>query len=69
MSNRGWENGGNGGESVSSTTRTTGGGTATGEADQFLRGSNLASPGDNSGDTMGDRADLFEPPGQLTTDH
>ena len=63
MGNQGWSSGG--GESVSSTTRTTGVNTDCSEGEQFTTGSNIADPGANPGD-LGDRADLFEVPGQLS---
>lgn len=63
MGNQGWSSGG--GESVSSTTRTTGVNTDCSDAEPFTTGSKIASPGPNPGD-MGDRSELFEPPGQLS---
>ena len=41
MANKGWTDGGGGGESVSSTTRTTGVGTQCSDAEPFMRGSQL----------------------------
>jgi hypothetical protein len=67
MGNRGWDNGGNG-EQVSSTARQSGDGTDCAAADPFLRGSQMASLG-APGDTFGERGDLFEVPGQMTTEH
>jgi hypothetical protein len=66
MSNRGWEDSGNG-EAVSSTDRQSGDTTDCSAADPFLRGSDLADPNTPLPDPMGERGDLFEPPGQMST--
>jgi hypothetical protein len=66
MANRGWTDSGNG-EQVSSTARTSGVGTDCSDADPFTRGSTLGAANTADGDVMGDRDDLFEPPGQLST--
>jgi hypothetical protein len=67
MANRGWEDGGGGGEQVSSTARTTGGGTDCSDGDPFMRGSDLGAANTPDGTTMGDRGDLFEVRGQMST--
>jgi hypothetical protein len=69
MSNRGWEESGNGGETMASTERTTGVSTQTGAAEPFLRPSMIAHPDTAQPDTMSGRGDLFEPPGQMSVDH
>jgi hypothetical protein len=65
MGNQGWTSGGGGGEAVSSTERATGVTTQCADGEPFLVGSGIASPGPNPGD-LGERGDLFEPPGQLS---
>jgi hypothetical protein len=65
MGNQGWSN--SGGESVPSTARTTGVTTDTSAAQPFTRGSNTSDMNTPLPDTFGDRDDLFEVPGQLST--
>jgi len=65
MGNQGWSN--SGGEAVASTARTTGVTTDTSDAQPFTRGSNTADMNTPLPHTSGDRSDLFEVPGQLST--
>ena len=51
---------------TASDARTTGATTPTATAQALSKGSQLAAH-DSSGDTMGDRDDYFEVPGQMST--
>ena len=66
MANKGWPSTAGGANSVSSTARTTGDSTPIDQAQGMIQGSQIAAH-DSSGDTMGDRDDYFEVPGQLST--
>lgn len=65
MANKGWPNESGGGVHSSSTDRQSGRGSTDAETG-FMRGSRIATTGDDN-DYMGSPADLFEPTGQLST--
>lgn len=64
MANKGWNETASG-HSFSSNARTTGRLSGTEGADEFVRGSDIAHPGEDN-DPLDEREDLFESPGQLS---
>lgn len=65
MANKGWDSTSSG-SGWPSTARTTGRNTGTDGASAFIKGSQIADPGDHN-DLMDQRDDLYEVPGNLTS--
>ena len=67
MPNAGWPSVAGNDSDWASTERTTGRSTAVDDAEGFVKGSDLAGMDDSSGDDMGERDDLYEVRGNMST--